>query len=520
MITRRAFLHTPALLSALPATAAKTFHFFDWFHVKKGELGVSLDPARMSPEGRTLRDSISRDFGRDFPLDGHALRPVDVPFGIRLAIEPASKSAPWLGPDLPWEESTNFVRVIQEQGKFRCWYTARVKKAKQQLAFSDGRGMELSGSVLGYAESVDGLRWTKPELDVTRIDGKRTNVVAANINGGGVFRDDHGPPSERYKFFHFAERPKELIPPNATTHERYGLFAFVSPDGLRWEQRPKLLIPYFSDTDNIGAWDPALGKYVGYFRHHISERSISRAETDDFWNWPQPEPILYASPLDGPADDYYTSGYTTYPDDPSLRLLFASIYHRDRDSIDVRLGISRNGRLFQWVSLDPILPRGSHGEWDAGAVYVSPNLVRLPDGRIAAPFSGRSISHNEHWFGAFYGDRTDRTGAAWATWADGRLAGIEAAGHGEFTTKAAEFGGDAILVNARTGRAGAVDVELREKGRPIPGFAFDQCVGLEGDHIWSPMRWRGKDSLAMLKGRRLELRFRLRSAKVFGHRFG
>ncbi|MBM3734198.1 MAG: hypothetical protein FJW39_00285 [Acidobacteria bacterium] len=517
-MTRRTFLQTTPLLAAIPP-ARRTFHFFDWFHVKKGELGVSLDPARMTPEGRTLRESIMRDFGRDFPLEGHALRPVDVPFGVKLTIEPASKTAPWLAADQPWEESTNFVRVIHEGGKYRCWYAARLRTAKQELTFSDGRAMELSGSVLGYAESTDGLRWTKPELDVIRTGGQRTNIVAAGINGAGVFRDDHGPAAERYKFFHFAERPKERIPANATTHERYGLFAFVSPDGFRWEKKPTLLIPYFSDTDNVAAWDPALGKYVGYFRHHFSDRTISRAETDDFWNWPQPEPILYGSPLDAPADDYYTNGFTAYPDDPSIRLLFASIYHRDRDSIDVRLGISRNGRLFQWVSLDPVLPRGAHGEWDAGAVYASPNLVKLPDGRLAVPFSGRSISHNEHWFSSFYGETADRTGAAWATWPDGRLAGIEAAALGEFTVKSAEFNGSRILVNARTGRAGSLDVELREKGKAIPGFTFAESFAMEGNHLWSPVRWRGQDSLAALRGRKLELRFRLREAKVFGYRF-
>lgn len=51
-------------------------------------------------------------------------------------------------------------------------------------------------------------------------------------------------------------------------------------------------------------------------------------------------------PLDEPVDDYYTSGYTTYPGDPSLRLLFPAIYHRGTDNVDVRLAVSRDGRVY------------------------------------------------------------------------------------------------------------------------------------------------------------------------------
>jgi len=258
---------------------------------------------------------------------------------------------------------------------------------------------------------------------------------------------------------------------------------------------------------------------VGFFRHHLSGRTISRAETPDFWEWPDPQPLLYAGPLDSPADDYYTNAYTSYPGDPSLRLLFPAIYHRDDDSVDIRLAVSRDGRAFQWVSYEPIVTLGRAGEWDGGSIYACPNLVQLPDGRLALPYHAYSTTHNEVFFEKFYRDYPGQTGAAWALWKEGRLAGIEAEHSGQFTANAARFDGERIQINARTNRGGAVEVELRERGRALDGFSFDDCEPFSGDATWAACRWGGREDLGRLRGKRLELAFRLRSAKIFACRF-
>ena len=334
-----------------------------------------------------------------------------------------------------------------------------------------------------------------------------------------MFCDDHGLPEERYKGFNFAELPKNEVAATAGTHAKYGLYGVSSPDGYHWTKNPKPLIRYFADTTNIASWDPLLGKYVGYFRHHLSGRTISRSETDDFWNWPEPQPLLYAGPLDSPADDYYTSCYTTYPGEPSLRLIFPAIYHRDNDLVDIRLGVSRDGRAYQWVSYDPILPVGEPGEWDSGSVYAQPQLVALPDGRLALPYDGYSNTHNETFFRMLYDDYGDKSGIAWALWKEARLAGIEATEYGQFAMNPTPFDAEQILINARTSRAGCVEVEVRHKGEPVKGFTFADCVPFSGDSIWTPCRWSNKADVASLRGKSIEIRFRLRSAKIFACKF-
>ena len=521
-LSRRGFLALTPAVGVLGQTpgSPRTFLFVDWFHVNKGDLEATLDPARISDDGRKLLEMYARDFNKVFDQNGHGFRPRNMPSGVRITLERAEKSEPWLKADQPWERTISCTSVIQEGGLYRCWYDAILKKAERSVAVADGRVMEVSGAAMAYAESVDGVNWTRPVRRMFAYGGSlENNLISASSHSGEVFRDDNGPPSERYKMFSFAELPKETLKANATSKDRYGLYGSSSPDGYHWTRNPKPLIRYFSDTFNIGDWDPILRKYVGFFRYHQGGRAISFAETDNFGEWPEPRPILSPGALDGPADDYYTSGYMRYPDDPSLRLLFAAIYHHDSDLVDVRLGVSRDGRSFQWALYDPIIPTGPSGRWDGGAVYAHRSLVKLPDGRLALPLQGFSNTHNGAWFRNFYGSEGTGAQVGWAIWQDGRLGGIEAPSQGEFVTTAARFDGAKIRINARTTTAGAIQVELASGGKTLDGFSFADAISFTGDAMWSDLHWRGNPELRALRGKNLELRVKLRSAKIFAYRF-
>jgi hypothetical protein len=533
--TRRNFLGAGIVAATLPwfstesiasepakatdgATGGKLFLFVDWFHVQKGELKVSLDTHRISAAGRNLLQTYERDFNKKFDQSGHGFTS-DAPFGVRIVPETAQRGKPWLVADQPWEESVSSPTVLFDAGRFRCWYVTRLKGEREEPAVEKGQAMQLSGSALAYAESKDGLTWEKPILGILSYkDSRDNNLVSPFSKGGSVFRDNHGSPDERYKGFHFDKVPEQEEPPGSGPRARYGLFGVVSPDGYHWTKNPKPLIRYFSDTTNIAAWDSELEKYVGFFRHHLSGRTISRAETTNFWNWPEPQPLLYAGPMDGPADDYYTSCYTTYPGQPALRLIFPAIYHHDNDSVDVRLGVSRDGRAFPWVSYEPIIRLGGAGEWDCGSIYAEPQLLQLPDGRLALPYCGYDVTHNEAWFKMFYGDYGGKSAIAWAFWKEARLAGVEARQQGEFAMHSTQFNGKEIQINARTSRSGSVEFELRRHAKALDGFSFADCVPFRGDEIWAPCRWKKAD-VKQLQGKSLELRFRLRSAKVFACRF-
>ena len=522
--------------------------FLDWLNVyEAGGMEITLDPARISPQGRKMIDSNAKKWGIHVDTSGHGMKRSCVPFGVKVTIEKARKSHPWLHEDQPWEKCISSLTVIHEEGKYRCWYAVtfpkplEAEKSAEQV-FHEGRQMDMGMEGLCYAESSDGVNWVKPSIGLFSFNGSTDNNIVSNLQmgPGSVFRDPSAPPEERYKGFVW-----DTLPGRGSGWLGFGLYGAVSPDGLRWTRLPDPLIPEFCDTQNVVYWDEQKRRYVGYFRGGMCGRAIRYAETDDFRKWPSPEVIAHPSGLlDGPCDDYYSNGFTMYPEDPLVKLIFCSIYHHDSDLLDVRLGLTHNGceiwtekgagaacKVINWVSLDPVLEPGKLGTWDCGQLYPSPNMVRLPDGTLAVPYHGSNYTHEGYCYGHYYENYSEDSSAyAWAIWDDGRLAGIEAEDYGEFWTKSFVCTGGPIEINARTKKAGSVEVELwaskseemREfLGVPIkaiPGYTFDECIPFRGDELWTPLQWKDKENLSQLKGQKVHLRFRLAGAKIFGYR--
>jgi hypothetical protein len=497
--------------------------FIDWINIDKGGIHGTFDSERISDEGWRIIERNKKTWGLHADLSGHGMKSRRVPHGVRITIEKARKSGPWLQQDRPWEKKIYFITVIHEDGKYRGWYGVEFPRhreagndTEQVLDKDQKAGFNRTG--LCYAESEDGMHWIKPELGLIEFEGMKNNniVSTSDLVSSAVFRDDSAPPEERYKAFAW-DRLSD-VPYRAD----YGLFGAFSPDGYHWTRTSEPLLPYFHDTQNIACWDAERQKYVGYFRHHLGGRAISYAETDDFRNWPETEVIAHAGPLDDPDVDYYTNCYVRYPGLPSVKLLFPAMYHHSSDQLDVRLAVTHNGKAIKWVSHDPIIEVGEPGAWDGGRVYAGPEMVRLPDGTLAMPYLGVNATHNESAFMQFYEDGHDlRSGHGWAIWDEGRIAGIEARNRGEFWTQPTSCSGQPIEINARTTRSGSVEVELWDceaGGNPIAGFTLEECIAFRGDAIWTPLRWKGKVDLSELKGRTIQLRIRLSSAKIFGYR--
>ena len=184
-----------------------TYLFIDWVHVDKGRMEVTLDANRLSKAGKEFVERYERewDIYRDF--SGHGMKRLRIPFGVQIAVEKAKKSAPWLEADRPWEGSISWLTVIEEDGKFRCWYLVKFPKedaADAKRVMAGEQEMDFGGGALCYAESEDGLHWVKPSLGIFTFGGSKTNNIVSPYGGSSaVFRDDSGPADERYKAFHW-----------------------------------------------------------------------------------------------------------------------------------------------------------------------------------------------------------------------------------------------------------------------------------------------------------------------------
>jgi hypothetical protein len=152
---------------------------------------------------------------------------------------PDVRREPVLGPSTSPDAPDNvaaylYGTVLRENGKFRMWYYG------VHATTPDGG---IGTSPVCYAESLDGIRWTRPNLGHVVWRGKRTNNLIAvgelnrpeengllvngrkikGVSGAYVIRDDDDPvPGRRYKM----------------VYEQRGNGVAVSPDGFRWTDLP------------------------------------------------------------------------------------------------------------------------------------------------------------------------------------------------------------------------------------------------------------------------------------------
>jgi hypothetical protein len=150
--------------------------------------------------------------------------------GVNAAFGTVTKSAsnPLFTKSKPWEKDINngYPTVIYDPGDplgtYRCWYDVHSSKA------------------LAYANSSDGLKWEKPELNVVDIGGtvgKRNNLVVKG-NGIGVYKDPNVPPGSPAHFKGFGAL-------SGSTSKDGGTLS--SADGIHWGSEIRCEAPLQSD---------------------------------------------------------------------------------------------------------------------------------------------------------------------------------------------------------------------------------------------------------------------------------
>ncbi len=142
--------------------------------------------------------------------------------------------------------------VLHDADKFRMWYYACHRgqnpdwppRKMQQVAKKPGwlkgvaEGHEITQGPLCYAESGDGITWTKPALGQVLFKGSRDNnaldLPHTIVSGAAVIRDDADPsPARRYKMV-YQYFPDQTDPPIAEYGGVPSMACAVSPDGLAW----------------------------------------------------------------------------------------------------------------------------------------------------------------------------------------------------------------------------------------------------------------------------------------------
>ena len=132
-------------------------------------------------------------------------------------------------PDAPDHITAHFYgTVLHDEGTFRMWYQAKNEELPKPY----------ESSMICYAESDDGIHWTKPSLGQKEFKGSRDNNAldfpGRQTYGASVIKDEEDPdPQRRYKMVY---NPAQESGPVA---DRFGqpvstLGTATSPDGIHW----------------------------------------------------------------------------------------------------------------------------------------------------------------------------------------------------------------------------------------------------------------------------------------------
>ncbi|MDD4102760.1 MAG: hypothetical protein PHU80_09050 [Kiritimatiellae bacterium] len=424
--------------------------------------------------------------------------------------------------DAPWEGSfCGYNTVIYDNGRYLLYYRGK------RLISPDG-----VSEVTCFAESKDGKSWVKPKLGLFEANGsKENNIILAE---GGITHN-FSPFLDTRPGVSAAQRFKAL---GGVQQVGGGLYALVSEDGIHWKKmqdKPVLTKGAF-DSQNVAFWSEQEQKYVACFRIFTAGvadakewkpsglRSMSRADSPDFLSWSETMPMKFE-----PAQEVHLYINQTHPyfRAPHLWVSTAARFMQGRraltdaevaalqvpkgyfgDTSDSVLLTSRDGLTYQQTFREALIrPSLRLSEWVSRTGYPALNVVPTGPDEMSLYVNQDYTQPTAHL--RRYSMRLDGFASVNAPYEGG-----------EMTTKPLLFKGSQLLLNFATSAAGSIHVEIQDAdGKPLPGFAADDCVELLGNRLALPVQWKKGGELGALAGRPVRLRFVMKDADLYALRF-
>jgi len=398
------------------------------------------------------------------------------------------------------DHNAAYFNFFEDDGRIRMYYRGSA---------SDIHDSEMQ--TVDYAESADGIHFTRPALGIVEFGGSTANHVVYRGPAGHnfcAFRDDNPacPPEQRYK---------------AVGGGWEKLYGFVSSDGLRWRQlrAEPLEVKGAFDSLNVAFWDGRLGCYRLFSRFFLPPfiRCIQSSVSDDFIHWSEPAPHEYHDPG---IEQYYTNATTPCPGAEHMLLSFPKRFIPERTKIEggadyLEQGEGISDAVFM-SSRDGVRWRRFREAWvrpglDQRNWTHRNNMIARGIARTSAAEWSMYISEHYEW-------KTNRL----------RRLAIRPFGfvslHADFAGGSAlthpfTFTGARLRLNFSTSAAGSIRVEIRDAdGKAIAGFRGKDMKPLFGDELDSVVQWKGGD-LASLQGKPIRLKIDLKDADLFAMQF-
>lgn len=425
--------------------------------------------------------------------------------------------------DEPWEGNLSTYHTVFKDGNlYRMYYRGWKYDADTEPA-------RFTESVTCYAESSDGINWTKPELGLFEFQGSsRNNIVwreGAATHNFSPFLDTNP-----------ACKPEQKYKALGGTTDSKGILAFQSGDGIHWSlmQTEPVITQGAFDSLNTAFWD-ATGKcYVVHQRGNREDcaRDVLKTTSTDFIHWTDPIFLQYPG---SPTQQLYTNSISPYYRAPHILFGFPMRYasvgwppqagshlspimpaNTDADHCvsDGLFMTSRDGLQFHRWSEALIRPGFQPERWATRTNMTAQGVVPTKSAITGAP-NELSIYSTEGYF-CDVPSRLRR----YSIRMDGFVSVRANMNGGEMTTRLLTFAGKHLKINVSTSAAGSVLVEIQNAaGQPIPGFALDDCLEIFDDKIDRLVVWKSGSDVSKLVGQPIRLRFVMKDADIYALQF-
>jgi hypothetical protein len=443
--------------------------------LKEGEKIAEVEPP--------LRNVSQEKYAPEFPIEVDSKKQlfiddllIESKNGFTRKLHPVKKQGkkPLIVPEKPWEGKSVLLygSVIQDPAtkKFRLWYLAWGKHVMQP-------------SFVCYAESVDGIKWIKPNLGIHEFKGsKENNILMPAWSQTTVLFDPSDPdPSRRFK----------------AVLRLNGIRAFFSPDGLHWKDKGNIIEQGF-DATTVHR-DPVNQKWIGMVKiFRNGKRARGYAESTDFLNWTDTYYMASVDEKDLPGDQMYAIAMFHYE---TAYFGLLRMYHTSTDRVDIQLMTSRNSKQWNRDIRTPFIPNSNDSNaWD----YANNSVPSSPPVRVGKElrfyYSSRNTLHDTIPNDGYIGLGSIRV--------DGFMSMDTNSGGGILTTKPLKLTGSKLFVNANVSPECPLKIQIIDKAGKIiklNGQPFSDPI--TSDKIDHEIKWGTDSDIEALKEKTVRLRF-------------
>jgi hypothetical protein len=512
-----------------------------------------------SPKAKEIRTSRHDDPHLHLFVDDEQIETLE---NLRRVLNrPKKHPRPVLVADKPWEgeraQAWGSV-IVEPSGLLRMWY----------FAFNTERAAhELDRGGYAYAQSRDGIHWEKPELGVVEFRGSKKNNlfytcapdgknlvdeelarrgvglpaldaggkqvgVLNNLDGLTVVRDDQEPDRQkRYKLIANMQDHRMWAPyykdryANVTDEQVrqaravLGQYVDTSPDGVHWARRPRRMLGAIGDymlvtrDDRNGRWwlnERAAGK---------GGRNAALRTSKDLLRWSDPVVAFGDGSDPGYGRDFeWHGGMTPFNyGGGNLNLGFLEKWPLAGLGATCELISQREGQPWRRVAPnEPFLDIGPEGSFDRSLIYPTHNApIRIGE-RLYIFYTGGGVKTDPK--------KGIPMAIGLATITLDRFAGLanwRPRTPGRLVTKPIEVTRPRLEINVESFELLPQRVALSgADGSMLPGYGLDNCqVEYDAARVYTPVRWKGKESLKELQGKKVKLHVEIKGAALYGVRF-